>query len=75
MVYLSPTNAQSEWKALPGFLWLTGLSMVRFQPDHDMRGVASPPNVCVFFHFLSSVNDPQLLVFHAGSSSFPCSPW
>ena len=51
MVYLSLTNAQSEWKALPGFLWLTGLSMVRFQPDHDMRGVASPPNVCVFFHF------------------------
>jgi hypothetical protein len=37
--------------------------MVRFQPDHDMRGIASAPNVCVPFIFLSSVKDPQLLVF------------
>jgi len=38
-------QAELEWKALSGILRLTGLSMVRFQPDHDMRGVTSLPNV------------------------------
>ena len=44
--YIPHTLNRNE-KALAGYLWLTDLPMVRFQPDHDFRGVASPSNVCV----------------------------
>ncbi len=44
-------------KALSSVLWFTGLPVVRFQPDHDLRGLASPPNVCVPV-ILSSADDP-----------------
>ena len=37
----------NQRKALSSILWLAGLPMVRFQPDHDMRGLAFPPNVSI----------------------------
>jgi hypothetical protein len=45
--FYTPHTLNRNEKALAGYLWLTDLPMVRFQPDHDFRGVASPSNVCV----------------------------
>jgi hypothetical protein len=39
-------------KALSSILWFTGLPVVRVQPDHDMRGLASPTNVSIPCYFV-----------------------
>jgi hypothetical protein len=47
------TQAESNRrKALSSILWLIGLPMVRFQPDHDMRGLAFPTNVSILCYFV-----------------------
>jgi hypothetical protein len=43
----TPHTLNRSGKALPGYVWLTALPMVHFQPDHDFRGITSPPDVCV----------------------------